>query len=114
MWPVCFMNLILMRFGYPIAIITREDRLRYYDTLETSQSSDLSGFISLHLSAFHESLEEYEHAAQEQRERVEWAQSLAQRFSAPAEGPSQERVRGLAKRVRTPEELLPADGFNAR
>jgi hypothetical protein len=32
---------------------------------------------------FGESLEEYEHAAQEQRERVEWAQSLAQRFSAP-------------------------------
>ena len=77
------MNLILMRFGYPIAIITREDRLRYYDTLETSQSSDLSGFISLLAECLHESLEEYEHAAQEQRERVEWAQSLAQRFSAP-------------------------------
>lgn len=77
------MNLILMRFGYPIAIITREDRLRYYDTLETSQSSDLSGFIGLLAECLHESLEEYERAAEEQRERVEWAQSLAQRFSAP-------------------------------
>jgi Fic family protein len=77
------MNLILMRFGYPIAIITREDRLRYYDTLEMSQSSDLSGLIGLLVECLHESLEEYEHAAQEQRERVEWAQSLAQRFSAP-------------------------------
>jgi len=77
------MNLILMRFGYPIAIITREDRLRYYDTLETSQSSDLSGFIGLLSECLHESLEEYERAAHEQRERVEWAQSLAQRFSAP-------------------------------
>lgn len=77
------MNLLLMRFGYPIAIITREDRLRYYDTLETAQSSDLSGLLSLLTECLHESLEEYERAATEQRERVEWAQSLAERFSAP-------------------------------
>lgn len=77
------MNLILMRFGYPIAIITREDRLRYYDTLETSQASDLSELLGLLSECLHESLEEYERAAKEQRERVEWAQSLAQRFSAP-------------------------------
>jgi hypothetical protein len=76
------MNLLLMRFGYPIAIITREDRLRYYDTLEAAQSSDLSGFLSLLTECLHESLEEYERAATEQRERVEWAQSLAERFSA--------------------------------
>ncbi len=77
------MNLILMRFGYPIAIITREDRLRYYDTLEASQASDLSELLGLLSECLHESLEEYERAAKEQRERVEWAQSLAQRFSAP-------------------------------
>jgi Fic family protein len=77
------MNLLLMRFGYPIAIITREDRLRYYDTLETAQSSDLSGLLSLLTECLHESLEEYERAATEQRQRVEWAKSLAERFSAP-------------------------------
>ena len=32
------MNLMLMRHGYPIAIITKEDRLRYYDALESSQA----------------------------------------------------------------------------
>jgi Fic family protein len=30
------LNLILMRYGYPIAIITKDDRLRYYDALEES------------------------------------------------------------------------------
>jgi hypothetical protein len=72
-----------MRYGYPIAIVTREDRLRYYDALEASQSSDLSAFLGLLTECIHESLEEYERAATEQRERVEWARSLAERFSAP-------------------------------
>jgi len=76
------MNLLLMRNGYPIAIITREDRLRYYDALEISQTSDLSPLISLLVECVHESLEEYEKAADEQRERQEWAQSLASRFAA--------------------------------
>ena len=35
-------NLLLMRYGFPIAIITKEDRLRYYDALEESQASDLT------------------------------------------------------------------------
>lgn len=77
------MNLLLMRYGYPIAIITKEDRLRYYDALETSQSSDLSPFLALLTECIHESLEEYERAASEQRERLEWARSLGERFSAP-------------------------------
>lgn len=76
------MNLLLMRFGYPIAIITREDRLRYYDTLEMAQASDLTGLLGLLTECLHESLEEYEHAAAEHRQRVEWARSLAERFGA--------------------------------
>ena len=31
------MNLLLMRAGYPIAVITKDDRSRYYDALEQSQ-----------------------------------------------------------------------------
>ncbi|MBI3683050.1 MAG: Fic family protein [Acidobacteria bacterium] len=81
------MNLMLMRYGYPIAIITKEDRLRYYDALEISQTSDLSAFLALLTECIHESLEEYERAAAEQRETQEWARSLGERFSAP------ERVR---------------------
>lgn len=81
------MNLLLMRYGYPIAIISKEDRLRYYDALETSQASDLTPFIVLLAECLEESLEEYEHAAREQQEQTEWAQSLAQKFTEP------ERVR---------------------
>jgi Fic family protein len=79
------MNLILMRYGYPIGIITREDRLRYYDALEISQSSDLTPFISLLSESLFESLEEYEVAVEQQREKEEWAQSLASQFGAKLE-----------------------------
>ena len=77
------MNLVLMRFGYPIAIITREDRLRYYDALEESQVSDLSGLMSLVIESVSETLEEYERAVEEQRAQIEWAQSLVDRFTQP-------------------------------
>ncbi len=75
------MNLFLMRYGYPIAIITKEDRLRYYDALEISQSSDLSPFIALVAECINESLDEYEEAVKEQREQQEWAAVLAARLS---------------------------------
>lgn len=75
------MNLILMRYGYPIAIITKEDRLRYYDALEISQTADLTPFISLVVECIDESLEEYERAAKEQVEQKEWAAALASRFT---------------------------------
>ena len=54
------MNLMLMRHGYPIAVIAKEDRLRYYDALEFSQASDLTPFIVLLAECIEESLEEYE------------------------------------------------------
>lgn len=76
------MNLILMRFGYPIAIITKEDRLRYYDALETSQSSNLTPYLGLLSESLHESLEEYERAAEQQQERQEWAQAVAAQLGA--------------------------------
>lgn len=77
------MNLMLMRYGFPIAIITKEDRLRYYDALELSQTSDLTPFMALVAECIEESLEEYEFAAQEQLEQAEWAQSLAEKFTQP-------------------------------
>ncbi|MSQ15540.1 MAG: Fic family protein [Dehalococcoidia bacterium] len=70
------MNLLLMRYSYPIAIITREDRLRYYDALEETQGGDLSQFIGLIYESVNESLEEWESAASEQRQSIEWAQSV--------------------------------------
>ena len=77
------MNLVLMRHGYPIAIVTKEDRLRYYDALEFSQATDLTPFVVLVAECIEESLEEYEAAAKEQREQTEWAASLAQKFTKP-------------------------------
>jgi len=74
------MNLMLMRFGFPIAVISRDDRLRYYDALEISQSSDLTPFVALVSECLEESLEEYEAAADEQREAIEWAKSIAGKF----------------------------------
>lgn len=74
------MNLLLMRYGYPIAVIAREDRLRYYDALEISQASDLTPFVSLVSECIEESLEEYEAATAEQRAGIEWARSIAERF----------------------------------
>ncbi len=76
------MNLILMRAGYPIAIVTRDDRARYIDALEHSQVSDLTPFIALLIECISETLEEYETAAQEQKQQQEWTRTLASRISA--------------------------------
>jgi len=85
------MNLLLMRYGVPIAIIGREDRLRYYDSLERSQIGDISAFIGLLCECVHESLEEYEVAATEQREREEWARSIAEQMGAAEEARARNR-----------------------
>lgn len=74
------MNLVLMRAGYPIAIVTREDRSRYIDALEQSQIGDLTPFIKLISECVSETLEQYEDAAAEQQQQNEWAQSLANRY----------------------------------
>lgn len=76
------MNLVLMRCGYPIAIITTDDRQRYYDALEDSQSGDLTAFVALVTECVNESLEEYQHAAQEQKERDEWLRSVVSSMGA--------------------------------
>ena len=76
------MNLLLMRYGFPIAVITKEDRNRYYDALEESQGSDLSAFISLVAESVGESLEQWEAAVESQRATEEWALSLGERLVA--------------------------------
>lgn len=70
------MNIVLIRYGYPIAVITKNDRQRYYEALEKSQASDLTPFISLLCDTVSESLDEYEKAVVEHQETVEWARSL--------------------------------------
>ena len=75
------LNLLLMRYGFPIAIISKEDRIRYYDALEQSQASDLTPFIMLLTECISESLEEYEAAAKEMEIREEWTRTLAEKYS---------------------------------
>ena len=79
------LNLILMRAGFPIAIITKDDRQRYYDSLEEAQSSDLAPFIALLMECVNESLEEYETAAREQQDFQEGIKSLVEKFSPTGE-----------------------------
>lgn len=76
------LNLALMRHGYPIAVITREDRQRYYETLRQSdEGGDLSGLVVLVLESVEESLDEYMAAAEQQQALQEWGKNLVSRFS---------------------------------
>lgn len=81
------LNLMLMRFGYPIVVITKDEKARYYDALEESQTSNLSEFVAVILDCLHDSLEEYEAAAAQHRENEEWAKAIADTFT------QQERIR---------------------
>ena len=77
------MNLILMKNSYPIAIIEKEERARYYDALEESQISNLSPLLFLVIESIEDSLEAYEQAAEEERKRGEWIAEIADRMAAP-------------------------------
>ncbi|HTD67987.1 MAG TPA: Fic family protein, partial [Candidatus Limnocylindria bacterium] len=75
------LNLLLMRHGFPIAVITREERLRYYEALKESDQGDLSALVALVAESVEESLEEYLKAVEQQRSEQEWARSLVSRFT---------------------------------
>ncbi len=83
------MNLVMMRQSYPICIINREDRLRYYDALEQSQAGDLTPLIQLIYENTLDSLEEWEKAAAEQRQEDDWLDSITSRFAQPARAKAQ-------------------------
>ncbi len=55
-------NLLLMRYRFPIAIVPREERHRYYDAPEESQTGDLTPFLAMFAECVRESLVEYERA----------------------------------------------------
>ncbi len=78
------MNLILMRRGYPICIIMREERKRYYDALEESQASNLTPLIELIYENVEESLEVWEEAAEKQKEKEARLASIRERLEGPA------------------------------
>ena len=53
------MNLILMRAGYPLAIILKHDRKKYYDTLERADKGDYIQFVRFVAQAVERSLSLY-------------------------------------------------------
>jgi len=72
------MNLILMRTGYPIAIIRKEDRPRYYEALEIShQKRDISPLVELIIERNTYTLREYLRAIREEKRAKEWAKKVA-------------------------------------
>ena len=79
------MNVLLMRNGYPIAVITRDERQRYYESLEESQSSNLTPFLSLVMDDVSEALDTWEEAAEQREEEVQSYETLADRFRQPAD-----------------------------
>ena len=86
------MNLILMRRGYPVCIIMRDDRLRYYDALEESQAGDLTPLVELVYENVEESLEEWEKAATEQKVQQDWLTSVTAKFEQPETQSREKRV----------------------
>ncbi len=78
------MNLVLMRRGYPIAVITKDDRQRYYDALEVSQVGDLTPFLTLIVESVEEALAEWESAAEERAAEREDIQGWAALLNRPA------------------------------
>lgn len=93
------LNLLLIRSGYPLVIITRDERLRYYEALEESQAGNLTPFIQLVLEAAQESMVVYEAAAKQQISLTEFAEDVAikQRAKATAEYQITENAMRLLK-----------------
>ena len=74
------MNLILIRSGYPICIITQEERLRYYDALEESQAGNLTPLTELVYESVVESQEVWEQAAEDQKREMDRRVQIAERL----------------------------------
>lgn len=77
------MNLIFIRCGYPICIITKEERFRYYDALEESQAGNLTPLAELIYESVVESQEVWEEAADQQKQEEERQRQIAARLEEP-------------------------------
>lgn len=75
------LNLLLTRYGVPIAIITRNDRKRYYEALERSQVGDLSAVVALVIDSLDETLTQYENAIAANVRIETWTALLASKAS---------------------------------
>ena len=74
-----------MRNWYPIPVITRDERQRYYDALETSQSSELTPFLDLVYEDILESMDIYEQSAERNLRHQDEYEKIAARLVRPAD-----------------------------
>lgn len=56
------MNLLLMRYGYPVVIIRRKDRQRYYEALRASDDGDITPLVELVAERCRDSLQQIDRA----------------------------------------------------
>lgn len=63
------MNLFLMRAGYPLVVILKNDRKKYYDALEQADKGDYKSFVRFVAQAVERSLALYLKAIMPSRER---------------------------------------------
>ena len=63
------MNLILRRHDYPICIIRVQDRLRYIQALEDSQTSDLTPLLELLIDCVEDSVDAWSNVAADREQR---------------------------------------------
>lgn len=76
------MVLILRRAGYPIAIVTRDHRERYYAALDAAdEDGNISQFVSLLTALLSDGLSRFESAAEEQRQQEQAALDIAERMA---------------------------------
>ena len=77
------LNLVLMRHHYPIPVITQDERRRYHDALEESQSSELTPFLELVYDDILESMDIYEQSAERNLRDQEDYEKIAARLMSP-------------------------------
>lgn len=78
------LNLVLLRLGYPPIIIPVNERQRYYNALAESDHGDITEFVQLVIEAVDDSLEQWELARDEERNRNAKVAAIAARAVAPA------------------------------
>jgi len=63
------MNLLLIKYGYPLTVIKRVDRRRYYDTLKKADRGDLKPFVNFVARCVEQSLDIYLNAIEPSNNR---------------------------------------------
>jgi Fic family protein len=76
-------NLILMRCGYPPAIVLQQDRKKYYDALNQANDGNLQKFILLILQAVERSLDIYLSCIENKQELFKPIASVVEELALP-------------------------------